>query len=124
MDIKEFKKELRKTDATWKLLNERFNPSFNPDGHSSLEQLITKSSSIAEVISYSHDWEDSEEGYDFWWSVGKECKLLGETGYFIDDAPIFSKGSLLSIGNQIITRKQQWRIFKMLAKRLGYKIIN
>ena len=68
MKIEDFKKELEgKTDITYELVKERFNPEFS--GYSSLYKLITNYKCTYNIIEDLCSWGGTPEGKSYWSEV-------------------------------------------------------
>lgn len=119
--LKRFKKQLKKTDATWELLKERFDP--NECFSDSLEELVSEECSFSVVIRNAFYWGDAPEGRDFWECVSVGDKLIANEGE-VTDCIITSSDDKWTLEDSCPTlnKKQRKKLFKLLAEDLGYEI--
>lgn len=121
--VKSFK-EIEKTfDGfnSWSGLKQTDNISFND----LMKDLAGKT--IEVFCDEDGDIEDTENGY-YWsrkWLTGKIPKYVRpkeyKRGFLIDDYSV-EVGVRISIGCQYLSKTQELRWFKLLAKRLGYEL--
>jgi hypothetical protein len=79
-----------------------------------------------QIIDYSFCWRKSKEGQIFWQEVAAKVEpryaTLAQLGEAVPDYSVQVGDGIIKVGCQYITKKQQMKLFKILAKQLGYKI--
>ena len=76
MEMKEFKKELKKTGVPFSLVVERFTPDFDNSGAETLKELVKSRYNFHDVIVNLCMWDDSPEDWDFWDDVSDRVEIL------------------------------------------------
>jgi hypothetical protein len=88
MKLENFKRALvEKTNITYELLEERFDSHFA--GYDTLKELISDKERAEKVIDWLCDWDDTDEGWNFW--LCREHNLLGVDDDIVEGWPAISE---------------------------------
>jgi hypothetical protein len=129
MRLSDFKKELKKRNVSYKT----FMTNFMNDKY--LSDSVCTDAYMRNYMSYftferlledSFNWADTPEGVEFWDDICCGGICISPRGaifqdYAISTIPRSHTGSW-SIGSSVLTTARKLRLFKLLAKDLGYEI--
>lgn len=117
-ELDKIKKTGYKGVPTLKVLLSRLDKGFDYKSQNSLQT----------ILEYGFPWEESKEGYTYWDNLCDSIDLgdeivIAHKGVAIPEYPILKDGKYWSVGCQRIDRKGRLKLFKLLAKDLGYELI-
>ena len=123
MKLKDFKKELEKLGVSYTLFAKRC----REDGEDNPARIVKEEEHFESVIKNAFIWWETLEGYDFWSAISDKkipsqlLPIIAEE-YYIVRHPIIEHGKNWEIGCQTLTPTHRKRLFKLLAKDLGYEL--
>jgi hypothetical protein len=129
MKLSDFKKELKERNVSYNvfmtnLRNDKclYDEEFTEVHMRNYISYFT----FKQILENSFNWEGTPEGYEFWEDIYDGGTCISPCGEIFQDYAISvlsnKRDKYWTIGDSVLTTARKLRLFKLLAKDLGYEM--